>query len=132
MHLAQQLTTSLSSFLLTVLAGMQAQHSAISKLNDRIRQVLTYLQAVKNDSAPWDHEALRQIQTVVANLPQTVLPELKEELLRVSVKSASQHRGSHRPHRVHRKHLGPSSGSQSTDLSRPISAVRFRNTTTSS
>ena len=63
---------------------MQAQHSAISKLNDRIRQVLAYLQAIKGGQAPWDHQALRQIQTVVANLPQTVLPELQEELLRVS------------------------------------------------
>lgn len=70
----------------TMLAGMQAQHSAISKLNDRIRQVLAYLQAVKAGSAAWDHQALRQIQTVVANLPQTALPELQEELLRVSVK----------------------------------------------
>ncbi|KAJ9476515.1 putative 26S proteasome regulatory subunit RPN8 (putative) [Pseudozyma hubeiensis] len=66
----------------TMLAGMQAQHSAISKLNDRIRQVLAYLQAVKGGGAPWDHQALRQIQTVVANLPQTALPELQEELLR--------------------------------------------------
>lgn len=63
---------------------MQAQQSAVSKLNDRIRQVLGYLQGVKEGRAPWDHEALRQIQTVVANLPQTVLPELQEELLRVS------------------------------------------------
>ncbi|CBQ68056.1 related to COP9 signalosome complex subunit 6 [Sporisorium reilianum SRZ2] len=66
----------------TMLASMQAQHSAISKLNDRIRQVLTYLQSVKDGQAAWDHEALRQIQTVAANLPQTVLPELQEELLR--------------------------------------------------
>lgn len=68
----------------TMLAGMQAQHSAISKLNDRIQQVLSYLQAVKDGHAAWDHQALRQIQTVVANLPHEVLPELKEELLRVS------------------------------------------------
>lgn len=67
-----------------MLASLQAQHSAISKLNDRIRQVLSYLQAIKGGQAPWDHEAMRQIQTVVANLPQSVLPELKEELLRVS------------------------------------------------
>ncbi|KIS72227.1 uncharacterized protein UMAG_11451 [Mycosarcoma maydis] len=66
----------------SMLAGMQAQHSAITKLNDRIRQVLTYLEAVKDGQAGWDHQALRQIQTVVANLPQTVLPELQEELLR--------------------------------------------------
>lgn len=69
----------------SMLAGMQAQHSAITKLNDRIRQVLTYLEAVKDGQAGWDHQALRHIQTVVANLPQTVLPELQEELLRVSV-----------------------------------------------
>nr|CDI51565.1 related to COP9 signalosome complex subunit 6 [Melanopsichium pennsylvanicum 4] len=67
------------------LSSMQAQHSAISKLNDRIRQVLTYLKAVKTGGASWDHESLRQIQTVVANLPQSVLPELQEELLRVSI-----------------------------------------------
>lgn len=69
-----------------VLASIQAQHSAISKLHDRIHQVLGYLQAVKSGQAAWDHEALRQVQTVVANLPQTVLPELQEELLRVSIK----------------------------------------------
>ncbi|SPO21246.1 related to COP9 signalosome complex subunit 6 [Ustilago trichophora] len=65
-----------------MLASLQAQHSAISKLNDRIRQVLSYLQAIKDGQAAWDHEAMRQIQTIVANLPQSVLPELKEELLR--------------------------------------------------
>ncbi|KAJ1032332.1 hypothetical protein NDA18_001818 [Ustilago nuda] len=65
-----------------MLTSMQAQHGAISKLHDRIHQVLGYLQAVKGGQAAWDHEALRQIQTVVANLPQTVLPELQEELLR--------------------------------------------------
>ena len=67
---------------------MQAQHSAVGKLNDRIRQVLSYLQGVKNGEAAWDHEALRQIQTVVANLPQAVLPELQEELLRVSTRKS--------------------------------------------
>lgn len=70
---------------LAVLSGLQAQHSAISKLNDRIRQVLGYITAVKAGETAWDHEAMRQIQTVVANLPQTILPELQEELLRVSV-----------------------------------------------
>lgn len=68
---------------------MQAQHSAISKLNDRIRQVLAYLEAVKGGQTAWDHEAVRQIHTVAANLPQSVLPELQEELLRVSVSSGA-------------------------------------------
>ncbi|ETS63887.1 hypothetical protein PaG_02210 [Moesziomyces aphidis] len=66
----------------TMLASMQAQHSAIGKLNDRIVQVLSYLRAIQDGQAAWDHEALRQIQTVVANLPNTVLPELQDEILR--------------------------------------------------
>ena len=70
---------------------MQAQHSAISKLNDRIVQVLSYLRAIQDGQAPWDHEALRQIQTVVANLPNTVLPELQDEILRVSASSQPWH-----------------------------------------
>ncbi len=50
---------------LAVLSGLQAQHSAISKLNDRIRQVLGYITAVKAGETAWDHEAMRQIQTVL-------------------------------------------------------------------
>lgn len=73
-----------------MLASIQAQHNAISKLNDRIRQVLIYLQAVKAGQVAWDREALRQIQTVVANLPQSVLPELQEELLRVRASRRSE------------------------------------------
>ncbi len=70
---------------------MQAQHSAIGKLNDRIVQVLGYLRAIQDGQAAWDHEALRQIQTVVANLPNTVLPELQDEILRVSTTSKPEH-----------------------------------------
>ncbi|PWZ01369.1 Mov34-domain-containing protein [Testicularia cyperi] len=66
----------------TVLTGIQTQHSAISKLGDRISQVLKYLESVRSGAATWDYEAMRQIQTVSANLPVTVLPELKNELLK--------------------------------------------------
>lgn len=76
-----------SSLESTTLVSLQTQHNAISKLHDRIKTVLAYLTEAKRPGVRWDPEAMRQIQTVSANLPNSVLPELQRELLRACIYS---------------------------------------------
>ncbi|KAN0063052.1 hypothetical protein ACQY0O_004215 [Thecaphora frezii] len=66
----------------SMVASLTAQYNAIAKLHDRIRLVTSYVQKVKDRQVQPDHETLRQIKAVVANLPESGLGELSGELLR--------------------------------------------------
>lgn len=53
-------------------------------LSDRINLVLTYMQSVQSGALPKDHESLRQISSLLSNLPAGEGQDWKEEYLTVS------------------------------------------------
>lgn len=72
-----------------MLANLQTQQSSISMLSNRIKLVLTYMQSVQSGALPKDHESLRQISSLLSNLPAGEGDQWKEEYLTVSFLSST-------------------------------------------
>lgn len=71
------------------IAALTTQQSAIRMLYERIQIAKQYVTAVRNGTAPRDHETLRKIKSVLASMPAMDSNEFKEEFLRVSARGVA-------------------------------------------
>lgn len=71
-----------SAMLCSVIANLTTQQNAVKMLLDRIQTLVAYVEDVQSNKTPRDHEALRQIASLVAGLPASgETEEFKQELL---------------------------------------------------
>lgn len=58
---------------------LQAQHSAIKMLHNRIALILQYIQAVEKGEVPKDHDVLREVYSLCYRLPVLSTLRFKED-----------------------------------------------------
>ncbi|PVD19165.1 hypothetical protein C0Q70_21730 [Pomacea canaliculata] len=68
---------------------LQAQHSAIKMLHNRIALILQYIQAVEKGEVPKDHDVLREVYSLCYRLPVLSTLRFKEDYYNITRDAAS-------------------------------------------